>query len=186
VRKLRTRCSAGIYSLGPAQSSEVLALEVRHRRFTATAWHIRMAKVGKDPLRSDAALTLEACVASGRTHRHPRLLFPSPAAANSSLRIASATDGCQRPCSGTKAARLEAGIEKRLTFTSAAARLRHAPAGEQGMEPAPHPVPAGHSHSKTPQPATAHITKVFVRDPTTGDRIETLLERLSSCAGGES
>jgi len=105
------------------------------------------------------------------SHRHPRLLFPSPAGSRFIVRIASAPMDASGVQADLKAARLECGIEKRLTVHS----LRHAYAThllEQGMDLRLIQSLLGHSHSNTTA-RYAHITKV-VRDHI-ADRIETLL-----------
>ncbi|APD47139.1 MULTISPECIES: site-specific integrase [unclassified Synechococcus] len=171
VRKLRYRIVLlVIYSLG-LRISEGLALEVSDIDGSQRRVHIRDGKGGKDRYVPMPALTLEAMRRFWTTHRHPRLLFPSPAGSQFIVRIASAPMDASGVQAALKAARLECGIEKRLTVHS----LRHAYAThllEQGMDLRLIQSLLGHSHSNTTA-RYAHITKV-VRDHT-GDRIETLL-----------
>lgn len=171
VRRLRYRIFLlVVYSLG-LRIGEGLALEVADIDGSQRRVHIRDGKGGKDRYVPMPALTLEALRRYWTTHRHPRLLFPSPAGSRFIVRIASAPMDASGVQAALRAARLECGIEKRLTVHS----LRHAYAThllEQGMDLRLIQSLLGHSHSNTTA-RYAHITKV-VRDHT-GDRIETLL-----------
>jgi integrase len=116
-------------------------------------------------------LTLQSLRRFWTTHRHPRLLFPSPAGSQFIVRMASAPMDASGVQAALKAARKECGIEKRLTVHS----LRHAYAThllEQGMDLRLIQSLLGHSNSNTTTRYT-HITQV-VRDQS-GDRIEMLL-----------
>jgi len=171
VRKLRYRIFLlVVYSLG-LRISEGLALEVADIDGNQRRVHIRDGKGGKDRYVPMPVLTLQALRRFWTSHRHPRLLFPSPAGSRFIVRIASAPMDASGVQAALKAARLECGIEKRLTVHS----LRHAYAThllEQGMDLRLIQSLLGHSHSNTTA-RYAHITKV-VRDHT-ADRIETLL-----------
>jgi site-specific recombinase XerD len=171
VRRLRYRIFLlVVYSLG-LRIGEGLALEVADIDGSQRRVHIRDGKGGKDRYVPMPALTLQALRRFWTTHRHPRLLFPSPAGSKFIVRIASAPMDASGVQAALRAARLECGIEKRLTVHS----LRHAYAThllEQGMDLRLIQSLLGHSHSNTTA-RYAHITKV-VRDHT-GDRIETLL-----------
>ena len=171
VRKLRYRIFLlVVYSLG-LRISECLGLEVADIDGSQRRVHIRDGKGGKDRYVPIPVLTLQAMRRFWMTHRHPRLLFPSPAGSQFIVRIASAPMDASGVQAALRAARLECGIEKRLTVHS----LRHAYAThllEQGMDLRLIQSLLGHSHSNTTA-RYAHITQV-VRDHT-GDRIETLL-----------
>ena len=171
VRKLRYRIFLlVVYSLG-LRIGEGLALEVADIDGSQRRVHIRDGKGGKDRYVPIPVLTLQAMRRFWTTHRHPRLLFPSPAGSQFVVRIASAPMDASGVQAALRAARLECGIEKRLTVHS----LRHAYAThllEQGMDLRLIQSLLGHSHSNTTA-RYAHITQV-VRDHT-GDRIETLL-----------
>ena len=171
VRKLRYRIFLlVVYSLG-LRIGEGLALEVADIDGSQRRVHIRDGKGGKDRYVPIPVLTLQAMRRFWMTHRHPRLLFPSPAGSQFIVRIASAPMDASGVQAALRAARLECGIEKRLTVHS----LRHAYAThllEQGMDLRLIQSLLGHSHSNTTA-RYAHITQV-VRDHT-GDRIETLL-----------
>ncbi len=171
VRKLRYRIFVlVVYSLG-LRISEGLALEVADIDGSQRRVHIRDGKGGKDRYVPMPALTLQAMRRFWTTHRHPRLLFTSPAGSQFIVRIASAPMDASGVQAALKAARLECGIEKRLTVHT----LRHAYSThllEQGMDLRLIQSLLGHSNSNTTA-RYAHITKV-VRDHT-GDRIETLL-----------
>ena len=171
VRKLRYRIFLlVVYSLG-LRIGEGLALQVADIDGSQRRVHIRDGKGGKDRYVPIPVLTLQAMRRFWTTHRHPRLLFPSPAGSQFVVRIASAPMDASGVQAALRAARLECGIEKRLTVHS----LRHAYAThllEQGMDLRLIQSLLGHSHSNTTA-RYAHITQV-VRDHT-GDRIETLL-----------
>lgn len=171
VRKLRYRIFLlVVYSLG-LRIGEGLALEVADIDGSQRRVHIRDGKGGKDRYVPIPVLTLQAMRRFWTTHRHPRLLFPSPAGSQFIVRIASAPMDASGVQAALRAARLECGIEKKLTVHS----LRHAYAThllEQGMDLRLIQSLLGHSHSNTTA-RYAHITQV-VRDHT-GDRIETLL-----------
>ncbi|WP_231598017.1 site-specific integrase [Synechococcus sp. CBW1002] len=171
VRKLRYRIFLlVVYSLG-LRIGEGLALEVADIDGSQRRVHIRDGKGGKDRYVPIPVLTLQAMRRFWTTHRHPRLLFPSPAGSQIIVRITSAPMDASGVQAALRAARLECGIEKRLTVHS----LRHAYAThllEQGMDLRLIQSLLGHSHSNTTA-RYAHITQV-VRDHT-GNRIETLL-----------
>jgi len=171
VRKLRYRIFLlVVYSLG-LRISEGLTLQVADIDGSQRRVHIRDGKGGKDRYVPLPALTLQALRRFWTSHRHPRLLFPSPAGSAFIVRIASAPMDASGVQSALRAARLECGIEKRLTVHS----LRHAYAThllEQGMDLRLIQSLLGHSNSNTTT-RYAHITQV-VRDQS-GDRIEMLL-----------
>jgi site-specific recombinase XerD len=122
VRKLRYRVFLlVVYSLG-LRISEGLALEVADIDGSQRRVHIRDGKGGKDRYVPLPALTLQTLRRFWSRHRHPRLLFPSPAGSAFIVRIASAPMDASGVQAALKAARLECGIEKRLTVHS----LRHA------------------------------------------------------------
>jgi site-specific recombinase XerD len=171
VRKLRYRVFLlVVYSLG-LRISEGLALEVADIDGSQRRVHIRDGKGGKDRYVPLPALTLQTLRRFWSRHRHPRLLFPSPAGSAFIVRIASAPMDASGVQAALKAARLECGIEKRLTVHS----LRHAYAThllEQGMDLRLIQSLLGHSHSNTTA-RYAHITQVVQQ--TSSDRIEMLL-----------
>lgn len=171
VRKLRYRIFLlVVYSLG-LRISEGLGLEVADIDGSQRRVHIRDAKGGKDRYVPIPDLTLQSLRRFWTTHRHPRLLFPSPAGSQFIVRMASAPMDASGVQAALKAARKECGIEKRLTVHS----LRHAYAThllEQGMDLRLIQSLLGHSNSNTTS-RYAHITQV-VRDQS-GDRIERLL-----------
>jgi site-specific recombinase XerD len=171
VRKLRYRIFLlVVYSLG-LRITEGLALEVADIDGTQRRVHIRDGKGGKDRYVPLPALTLQAMRRFWSSHRHPRLLFPSPAGSQFIVRIASSPMDASGVQAALRAARLVCGIAKKLTVHS----LRHAYAThllEQGMDLRLIQSLLGHSHSNTTA-RYAHITQV-VRDHSS-DRIEMLL-----------
>jgi integrase/recombinase XerD len=159
-----------VYSLG-LRITEGLALEVADIDGTQRRVHIRDGKGGKDRYVPLPALTLQAMRRFWSSHRHPRLLFPSPAGSQFIVRIASSPMDASGVQAALRAARLDCGIAKKLTVHS----LRHAYAThllEQGMDLRLIQSLLGHSHSNTTA-RYAHITQV-VRD-SSSDRIEMLL-----------
>jgi site-specific recombinase XerD len=171
VRKLRYRIFLlVVYSLG-LRISEGLGLEVADIDGSQRRVHIRDGKGGKDRYVPLPELTLQAMRRFWKSHRHPRLLFPSPAGSQFIVRIASAPMDASGVQAALRAARGECGIEKMLTVHS----LRHAYAThllEQGMDLRLIQSLLGHSHANTTA-RYAHITQV-VRDHSS-DRIEMLL-----------
>jgi integrase/recombinase XerD len=171
VRKLRYRIFLlVVYSLG-LRITEGLTLEVADIDGTQRRVHIRAGKGGKDRYVPLPALTLQALRRFWSSHRHPRLLFPSPAGSQFIVRIASSPMDASGVQAALRAARQESGIAKKLTVHS----LRHAYAThllEQGMDLRLIQSLLGHSHSNTTA-RYAHITQV-VRD-SSSDRIEMLL-----------
>jgi integrase len=132
VHKLRYRIFLlVVYSLG-LRITEGLALEVADIDGSQRRMHIRDGKGGKDRYVPLPALTLQALRRFWSSHRHPRLLFPSPAGHQIIVRIASAPMHASGVQAALRAARLDCGIQKRLTVHS----LRHAYAThllERGM-----------------------------------------------------
>jgi len=171
VRKLRYRIFLlVVYSLG-LRITEGLALEVADIDGTQRRVHIRDGKGGKDRYVPLPALTLQALRRFWSSHRHPRLLFPSPAGSQFIVRIASSPMDASGVQAALRAARLDCGIAKKLTVHS----LRHAYAThllEQGMDLRLIQSLLGHSHSNTTA-RYAHITQVVRQS--SSDRIEMLL-----------
>jgi len=167
VRKLRYRIFLlVVYSLG-LRISECLTLEVADIDGSLRRVHIRDGKGGKDRY-----VPLPAMRRFWSSHRHPRLLLPSPAGHQFIVRIASAPMDASGVQAALRAARLDCGIQKKLTVHS----LRHAYAThllEQGMDLRLIQSLLGHSNSNTTA-RYAHITQV-VRDHSS-DRIEMLLD----------
>ena len=172
VRKLRYRIFLlVVYSLG-LRITEGLTLEVADIDGTQRRVHIRDGKGGKDRYVPLPALTLQAMRRFWSSHRHPRLLFPSPAGHQIIVRIASAPMDASGVQAALRAARLDYGIQKKLTVHS----LRHAYAThllEQGMDLRLIQSLLGHSHSNTTA-RYAHITQVVRQS--SSDRIERLLD----------
>jgi len=172
VRKLRYRIFLlVVYSLG-LRISEGLALEVADIDGSQRRVHIRDGKGGKDRYVPMSAVTLQALRRFWSSHRHPRLLFPSPAGHQFIVRIASAPMDASGVQAALRAARQESGIAKKLTVHS----LRHAYAThllEQGMDLRLIQSLLGHSNSNTTT-RYAHITQVVRHN--SRDGIEMLLE----------
>ncbi len=173
IRMLRYRIFLlVVYSLC-VRVSEGLGLEVADIDRSQRRVHIRDAKGGKDRYVPIPELTLQLLRRFWTTHRHPRLLFPSPAGSQFIARMASAPMDASGVQAALKAARKECGIEKRLKVHS----LRHAYAThllEQGMDLRLIQSLLGHSNSNI----TSHYAQItqVVRDHS-GDRIEMLLNR---------
>ena len=172
VHKLRYRIFfLVVYSLG-LRIREGLALEVTDIDGSQRRVHIRDGKGGKDRYVPLPAMTLQAMRRFWTSHRHPRLLFPSPAGSQFIARVASSPMDASGVQAALRAARLDCGIQKKLTVHS----LRHAYAThllEQGMDLRLIQSLLGHSNSNTTA-RYAHITQV-VRENST-DRIEMLLD----------
>lgn len=171
VRKLRYRVFfVVVYSLG-LRISEGLDLEVTDIDGPQKRVHIRDGKGGRDRYVPLPEMTYGIMRRFWLSHRHPRLLFPSPVGSRFMGTMASAPMDASGVQAAFKAARLECGIEKRLTVHS----LRHAYAThllEQGMDLRLIQSLLGHSNSNT----TARYAQItgIVRG-SMGDRIERLL-----------
>ena len=172
VRKLRFRIFLlVIYSLG-LRTTEGLKLEVNDVDASQHRVHIRDSKGGKDRYVVLPELTLQALRRFWTTHRHPRLLFPSPVFDAELSRRAGANMDASSVQAAFRATLLECRIQKRLTIRS----LRHAYAThllELGMDMRLIQDLMGHEDSKTTA-RYAHITKTC-RDHT-ADRLQLLLE----------
>ena len=171
VRKLRYRVFLlVVYSLG-LRIREALDLEVADIDGAQRRVHIRDGKGGKDRYVPLQELTLQVMRRFWTSHRHPRLLFPSPVGSQFIVRYASAPMDPSGVQAAFKAARLECGIEKRLTVHS----LRHAYAThllELGMDMRLIQNLLGHSNSNT----TARYAQITQRlRQSSSDRIEQLL-----------
>ena len=122
VRKLRYRIFLlVVYSLG-LRITEGLSLEVADIDGTQRRVHIRDGKGGKERYVPLPALTLQAMRRFWSSHRHPRLLFPSPAGSQFIVRITGSPMDASGVQAALRAARLDCGIQKKLTVHS----LRHA------------------------------------------------------------
>jgi integrase/recombinase XerD len=172
VRKLRFRIFLlVVYSLG-LRTSEGLKLEVNDVDAGQHRVHIRNSKGGKDPYVVLPELTLQALRRFWTTHRHPRLLFPSPVFDAELSRRAGASMDASSVQGAFRATLQECRIQKRLTIRS----LRHAYAThllELGMDMRLIQDLLGHEDSKTTA-RYAHITKTC-RDHT-ADRVQALLD----------
>lgn len=172
VRKVRFRIFLlVVYSLG-LRTSEGLKLEVGDVDGSQHRVHIRNSKGGKDRYVVLPELTLQALRRFWTTHRHPRLLFPSPVFDAARSRRSEAYMDASSIQAAFRATIRESGIQKRLTIRS----LRHAYAThllELGMDMRLIQDLMGHEDSKTTA-RYAHITKTC-RDHTT-DRLQLLLK----------
>jgi integrase/recombinase XerD len=172
VRKVRFRIFLlVVYSLG-LRTTEGLKLEVGDVDGSQHRVHIRNSKGGKDRYVVLPELTLQALRRFWTTHRHPRLLFPSPVFDAARSRRSEAYMDASSIQAAFRATIRESGIQKRLTIRS----LRHAYAThllELGMDMRLIQDLMGHEDSKTTA-RYAHITKTC-RDHTT-DRLQLLLK----------
>jgi integrase/recombinase XerD len=172
VRKVRFRIFLlVVYSLG-LRTTEGLKLEVSDIDGSQHRVHIRNSKGGKDRYVVLPELTLQALRRFWTTHRHPRLLFPSPVFDAARSRRSEACMDASSVQAAFRATIRESGIQKRLTIRS----LRHAYAThllELGMDMRLIQDLMGHEDSKTTA-RYAHITKTC-RDHTT-DRLQLLLK----------
>jgi site-specific recombinase XerD len=172
VRKVRFRIFLlVVYSLG-LRTTEGLKLEVGDVDGSQHRVHIRNSKGGKDRYVVLPELTLQALRRFWTTHRHPRLLFPSPVFDAARSRRSEANMDASSIQAAFQATIRESGIQKRLTIRS----LRHAYAThllELGMDMRLIQDLMGHEDSKTTA-RYAHITKTC-RDHTT-DRLQLLLK----------
>jgi site-specific recombinase XerD len=172
VRKVRFRIFLlVVYSLG-LRTTEGLKLEVGDVDGSQHRVHIRNSKGGKDRYVVLPDLTLQALRRFWTTHRHPRLLFPSPVFDAARSRSSEAYMDASSIQAAFRATIRESGIQKRLTIRS----LRHAYAThllELGMDMRLIQDLMGHEDSKTTA-RYAHITKTC-RDHTT-DRLQLLLK----------
>jgi len=160
-----------VYSLG-LRTTEGLKLEVGDVDGSQHRVHIRNSKGGKDRYVVLPELTLQALRRFWTTHRHPRLLFPSPVFDAARSRRSEAYMDASSIQAAFRATIRESGIQKRLTIRS----LRHAYAThllELGMDMRLIQDLMGHEDSKTTA-RYAHITKTC-RDHTT-DRLQLLLK----------
>ena len=122
VRTLRFRIFLlVVYSLG-LRTSEGLKLEVGDVDGSQHRVHIRNSKGGKDRYVVLPELTLQALRRFWMTHRHPRLLFPSPVFDAARSRRPGACMDASSVQAAFRATIRESGIQKRLTIRS----LRHA------------------------------------------------------------
>lgn len=173
VRKLRYRVFLlFVYSLG-LRITEGLAVEVNDIRYDQKRVLIRDGKGGVDRYVPLPEMTYHILRRFWRTHRHPRLLFPSPQGSRfqSPLPASKPMDGSGVQAA-FKASRLECGIEKRITVHS----LRHAYTThlmELGMEMRLVQGSLGHKSISTTA-RYAHITQVLREQNT--DRTESLLD----------
>lgn len=172
VRKVRFRIFLlVVYSLG-LRTTEGLKLEVGDVDGSQHRVHIRNSKGGKDRYVVLPELTLQALRRFWTTHRHPRLIFPSPVFDAARSRRSEAYMDASSIQAAFRATIRESGIQKRLTIRS----LRHAYAThllELGMDMRLIQDLMGHEDSKTTA-RYAHITKTC-RDHTT-DRLQLLLK----------
>lgn len=172
VRRLRFRVFLlVVYSLG-LRTTEGLRLEVGDVDGAQHRVHIRNSKGGKDRYVVLPEMTLKVLRRFWTTHRHPRLLFPSPHSHGPLSKRPGAMMEASSVQAAFRATVQESGIQKRLTIQS----LRHAYAThllELGMDMRLIQGLMGHSDSKTTA-RYAHITKV-ARDHT-ADRLHVLLE----------
>jgi site-specific recombinase XerD len=172
VRKVRYRIFLlVVYSLG-LRTTEGLKLEVGDVDGSQHKVHIRNSKGGKDRYVVLPELTLQALRRFWTTHRHPRLLFPSPVFDAARSRRSEDYMDASSIQAAFRATIRESGIQKRLTIRS----LRHAYAThllELGMDMRLIQDLMGHEDSKTTA-RYAHITKTC-RDHTT-DRLQLLLK----------
>jgi site-specific recombinase XerD len=172
VRKVRFRIFLlVVYSLG-LRTTEGLKLEVGDVDGSQHRVHIRNSKGGKDRYVVLPELTLQALRRFWTTHRHPRLLFPSPVFDAARSRRSETYMDASSIQAAFRATIRESGIQKRLTIRS----LRHAYAThllELGMDMRLIQDLMGHEDSKTTA-RYAHITKTC-RDHTT-DRLQLLLK----------
>lgn len=172
VRTLRFRIFLFVvYNLG-LRTTEGLRLEVGDVDGSQHRVHIRNSKGGKDRYVVLPEPTLQALRRFWMTHRHPRLLFPSPVFDAARSRRPGACMDASSVQAAFRATIRESGIQKRLTIRS----LRHAYAThllELGMDMRLIQDLMGHEDSKTTA-RYAHITKMC-RDHTT-DRLQLLLE----------
>jgi site-specific recombinase XerD len=172
VRKVRYRIFLlVVYSLG-LRTTEGLKLEVGDVDGSQHKVHIRNSKGGKDRYVVLPELTLQALRRFWTTHRHPRLLFPSPVFDAARSRRSEDYMDASSIQAAFRATIRESGIQKRLTIRS----LRHAYAThllELGMDMRLIQDLMGHEDSKTTA-RYAHITKTC-RNHTT-DRLQLLLK----------
>jgi len=172
VRKVRFRIFLlVVYSLG-LRTNEGLKLEVGDVDGSQHRVHIRNSKGGKDRYVVLPELTLHALRRFWTTHRHPRLLFPSPVFDAARSRRSETCMDASSVQAAFRATIRESGIQKQLTIRS----LRHAYAThllELGMDMRLIQDLMGHEDSKTTA-RYAHITKTC-RDHTT-DRLQLLLK----------
>jgi site-specific recombinase XerD len=172
VRKVRFRIFLlVVYSLG-LRTTEGLKLEVGDVDGSQHRVHIRNSKGGKDRYVVLPELTLQALRRFWTTHRHPKLLFPSPVFDAARSRRSEAYMDASSIQAAFRSTIRESGIQKRLTIRS----LRHAYAThllELGMDMRLIQDLMGHEDSKTTA-RYAHITKTC-RDHTT-DRLQLLLK----------
>jgi site-specific recombinase XerD len=172
VRKVRFRIFLlVVYSLG-LRTTEGLKLEVGDVDGSQHRVHIRNSKGGKDRYVVLPELTLQALRRFWTTHRHPKLLFPSPVFDAARSRRSEAYMDASSIQAAFRSTIRESGIQKRLTIRS----LRHAYAThllELGMDMRLIQDLMGHEDSKTTA-RYAHITKTC-RNHTT-DRLQLLLK----------
>lgn len=171
VKKLRYRVFfVVVYSLG-LRISEGLSLEITDIDGSNKRVHIRDGKGGRDRYVPLPEMTYVIMRRFWSSHRHPRLLFPSPVANQFMTTIARSPMDASGVQAAFQAARVDCRIEKHLTVHS----LRHAYAThllEQGMDLRLIQSLLGHSNSNTTA-RYAHITGIVRGNM--GDRIEKLL-----------
>lgn len=160
-----------VYSLG-LRTREGLGIEVGDIDGKLHRVHIRNGKGGKDRYVTLPQLTLSVMRRFWATHRHPRLLFPSPAGGELMGKPVSKPMDASGIQGAFRATIAECGIKKKLSIRS----LRHAYAThllEMGMDMRLIQDQMGHCDINTTA-IYAHITKV-ARDHT-GKRVEELLD----------
>jgi len=122
VRKVRFRIFLlVVYSLG-LRITEGLKLEVGDIDGSEHRVHIRNSKGGKDRYVVLPELTLQALRRFWTTHRHPRLLFPSPVFDAARSRRPGACMDASSVQAAFRATIRDSGIQKKLSIRS----LRHA------------------------------------------------------------
>jgi integrase/recombinase XerD len=171
VRKLRYRVFfLSVYSLG-LRISEALAVEVSNIRYQEKRVLIRDGKGGVDRHVPLPEVTYHVLRRFWTTHRHLRVLLPSPQGTTFHARLASKPMEASGAQAAFRAARLDCGIEKRITVHS----LRHAYTThlmELGMEMRMIQNSLGHKNINTTA-HYSHITKVLREQNM--DRTESLL-----------
>jgi site-specific recombinase XerD len=171
VRRLRYRVFfLAVYSMG-LRISEGVVLEIGDIDGKQLRVHIRDGKGGKDRYMPLPVVTLLNLRRFWKTHRHPRLLFPSPSCNRFMAQPASKPmdrSGIQK---ALRAACTECGIQKHLTVHS----LRHAYAThllELGADLRQIKGLLGHSHPNTTA-RYAHISDKMRQQ--SGSQVEALL-----------
>jgi site-specific recombinase XerD len=171
VRRLRYRMFfLAVYSMG-LRISEGVALEIGDIDGKQLRVHIRDGKGGKDRYMPLPVVTLLNLRRFWKTHRHPRLLFPSPSGNRFMAQPASKPMDISGIQKAMRAACTECGIKKHLTVHS----LRHAYAThllELGADLRQIQGLLGHSHANTTA-RYAHISDKMRQQ--SGSQVEALL-----------